>query len=226
MIKLVAFDWNGTLIADSKAIVDSCNIELKEVYKAGPITLKTYREVFDIPINQFLANLGISPQLVAERSKEAADVFHKVYEKKVQRCRTRKNVKKILKWLQENKIKSVIVSNHDQNRIKEQAKRLKIDSFINQICGNDHIYAPFTIKGKEKRLIDYLKKNKIESDEVLLIGDAKEDIEIGKDMGATTIALLNGQCSTQRLKAARPDYLINNLEEFIGIIKKLNAPLS
>ncbi len=224
MIKLVAFDWNGTLIADSQAVIDSCNVELKEVYKADkPITLKIYREVFDIPINDFFINLGLSNKLVEEKLEEAANVFHREYEKYVKNCRTRKSAKKTLKWLQENKIQSVIVSNHDQNRIKEQVNRLKINNLIDHICGNDHIYVAYTIKGKEKRLIDYLKKNKIKPSEVLLIGDAIEDINIGKDMGTLTIGLTNGQCSTSRLRAAKPDYLISNLLETKKIVKTLNT---
>lgn len=225
MIKLVAFDWNGTLIADGQLVANCCNVELKDGYKVDKtIDLKIYREVFDIPINQFFIDLGLHPKLVVEKATEAADVFHKEYEKGIKKCRTRKNVKKTLQWLKENHIGSVIVSNHPRDKIEEQLKRLKIHNLINHICGNDHIYTAYTIKGKEKRLIDYIFKNKIKPQETLLIGDAVEDIKIGSDMGATTIGLTNGHCSTARLRAAKPDYLINNLKEVIGIIRKLNSP--
>lgn len=223
MIKLVAFDWNGTLIADGQLVADCCNVELKDGYKVNKtIDLKIYREVFDIPVNQFFIDLGLDPKLVEEKTTEAADVFHKAYEKGIKKCRTRKNVRSTLHWLQENDIQSVIVSNHAKEKIEEQLKRLKIHNLINHVCGNDHIYVSYTIKGKEKRLIDYLDKHNIKPQEVLLIGDAVEDVVIGNDMGTQTAALTNGHCTTARLKAEKPDYLISNLSEIKNIILKLN----
>ena len=224
MIKLVAFDWNGTLIADGELVIRCCNAELKEGYKVNKrINLKIYREVFDIPINQFFIDLGLDKNLVEQKVTEAADVFHKEYEKGIKKCRTRKKAKKTLEWLRNNNIESVIVSNHAKEKIEEQLQRLKIKNLISRVCGNDHVYVAYTIKGKEKRLLDYLEKNKVKTSEVLLVGDAVEDIKIGKDMGSITAALLNGHCSTARLRASKPDYIINNLEELIGIVKKLNS---
>ncbi len=223
MIKLVAFDWNGTLIADGQTVVDCCNIELKKAYGVKQnIDLKTYREIFDVPVNQFFLDLGLDSKLVGQNSKKAAEIFHQAYEKKVNKCRTRKNVKKILIWLQKNQIQSVIVSNHAAKRIKEQLYRLKIDNYINYIFGNDHFSIVYSTTGKEKMLIKHLAKNKIRPHEVLLIGDAVEDIKIGKEMGTITAALTNGHCSTTRLRATKPDYLINNLSEIEKILK-LNA---
>ena len=223
MIKLVAFDWNGTLIADAQTVVDCSNIQQKRGFGSNKIiTIKTYRDTFDIPVNKFFISLGLNPKLVKQKFKEAADVFHQEYEKRVKRCRTRKGVKTILKWLQGNSIQSVIVSNHAKERIKKQLRRLKIDKLINSTLANEHIYIAYTIKGKEKRLINYIAKNKIKPQEILVIGDAIEDIKIGKDMDAKTVALTNGHCSNIRLKATKPDYLINNLKELIPIVTKLN----
>lgn len=222
MIKLVAFDWNGTLLADTQTVVDCTNIQLK-VFGNKKIDIKIYRRTFEIPVNKFFQNIGLDPKIIQENYQKSGDIFHHEYEIRVQKLRTRSGTKKLLSWLHNQKIKSVIVSNHATHRIKEQTDRLKISGFLDAILANDNTHDSYTIKGKEKRLIDYLKRNKIKNAEVLVIGDTDEEIIIGRDMGAKTAAITNGHSTTARLRAAKPDYLINNLEEVIGIIKNLNS---
>lgn len=225
MIKLVAFDWNGTLLADTQTVVDCTNIQLK-VFGNKKIDIKIYRQTFEIPVNKFFENIGLDPKIIKEKYSKSGDIFHREYETRVKKLRTRFGAKKLLASLDTKKIKSVIVSNHAAHRIKEQADRLKISHFLDAILANDNTHDSYTIKGKEKRLIDYLKKNKIKNAEVLLIGDTTEEIIIGRDMGSKTVAITNGHSTTIRLRAAKPDYLIDNLGEVIGIVKKLNAPNS
>ncbi len=220
MIRLVAFDWNGTLIADTQTVVDCTNEQLK-VFGHETIDIKTYRQTFEIPVNKFFANIGLDFKSIEKNYRKAGDIFHRYYEEKVKRCRTRSGTKNILKWLKMKKISSVIVSNHATERIAEQTKRLKIIEYFDAILANNDIHDSYTIKGKEKRLIAYLGKKKITASKILVVGDMTEEIIIGKDMGAKTVAVTNGHCSTSRLKAAKPDYLINNLKEVIGIIRDL-----
>ena len=221
MIKLVAFDWNGTLLADTQTIVDCTNLEIKS-YGLKPQTIKEYRETFVIPVNLYFKNIGVNPKLLEKHSSKFAEIFHENYEELVKRCRTRKGARKLLSHIANNKMRSVIFSNHSAEKVRQQCDRLKISSFFDAILGNDHTHDAYTVKGKEKRLIDHIKRSKTRNSEVLIIGDTDEEIIIGHDMGSKTIAITNGHSTTLRLRAAKPDYLINNLEEVIGIIKKLN----
>ena len=53
MIKLVVFDWNGTLFADAQAAVHGANARLTFL-GLEPITLKQYREAFEIPASKII----------------------------------------------------------------------------------------------------------------------------------------------------------------------------
>lgn len=220
MIKLVAFDWNGTIIADTQTVVDCTNEQLK-VFGNKRINIKIYRETFEIPVNKFFQNIGLDLKNIEKNYKKSGNIFHKCYEAKVKKIRTRSGTKILLKWLKSQGIKSAIVSNHATERILEQAKRLKIDIYFDAVLANDNTHDSYTIKGKEKRLITYIQKNRIKSNEVLIVGDTTEEIIIGRDMRATTISITNGHSTTARLRAAKPDYLLNNLKEIIGIIGNL-----
>lgn len=221
MIKLVAFDWNGTLLADTQTVVNATSIELKRLY-GRKIGIQEYRQEFVIPVRNFFINLGIDPKDLDKNYKESAHIFDTEYEKQVWRCRTRSGSRKLLDWLKSQNIKSVIFSNHSTERVIQQTDRLKITKFFDSVLANDLVQDAYSIKGKEKKLIDYLKEEKINNREVLVIGDTDEEIIIGHDMGSKTVAITNGHSTTIRLRAAKPDYLINNLEEVIGIIKSLN----
>ena len=68
----------------------------------------------------------------------------------------------------------------------------------------------------------YIKQNKFKPNEVISVGDTEEEIEIGKKYGYHTVAITGGFNSTGRLKKHKPDFLIHNMKDLIGIIKKLN----
>jgi phosphoglycolate phosphatase len=65
-----------------------------------------------------------------------------------------------------------------------------------------------------------MRKQGCKKDEVIIIGDSPEEIEVGKAAGIKTVAITGGYYSTARLKASKPDFLISNLKELIGIVKK------
>ena len=48
-IKLVAFDWNGTILADTQAVLACDRFALQQIGEK-PITLKQLQENFDIPV--------------------------------------------------------------------------------------------------------------------------------------------------------------------------------
>jgi phosphoglycolate phosphatase-like HAD superfamily hydrolase len=77
-------------------------------------------------------------------------------------------------------------------------------------------------RGKGPKLFEWTKKQKLKSKEVMVVGDTDEEIEIGKHYGFWTVALTGGYNSTPRLRVFKPDFLIHNLMELEGIIKKLN----
>src|SRR3989344_8297952 len=118
MIKLVAFDWNGTLLSDAQTVADSCNHFIKAL-GGKPITLKFYRENFTVPVIDFYEIAGLNRQEVLKNSHLNSEIFHKFYELKVKRLRSRAGARKVLSWLVQNRIQAVIISNHIAERINE-----------------------------------------------------------------------------------------------------------
>ena len=221
MIKLVAFDWNGTLFADAQAVCDACNHFIKAV-GGKPINLAIYREKFVVPVIDFYESIGLPRAKVLKNSKKNAEIFHKYYELRASTIRSRANSKLLLHWLSELNISSVIFSNHIVKGIEEQIERLSIAKYIDKVIANSQLDEALKGRNKQGKLAEYIRTKKLNPNEVLIIGDSSEEVEIAKNIGSASIAITHGHYSTPRIKASKPDYLINDLKEVIKIITDLN----
>lgn len=221
MIKLVAFDWNGTLFADTTALADGANQVLR-LFKLKPASILEYQKHFDVPVKKTYIGLGIPENRLDGKSKQIAETFHLFYEKRASNVRTRANAKKLLAWLEKNKIPSIIFSNHIEDKIVIQLDRLKIKKYFSAVLANYHIESSQKARMKKEKLREYVKIENLRPKEILVIGDTIEEIEIGKEMSYITVGLTGGSCTVSRLKGSNPDFIISNLSQVIPIINKLN----
>ncbi|PIY69036.1 hypothetical protein COY90_02675 [Candidatus Roizmanbacteria bacterium CG_4_10_14_0_8_um_filter_39_9] len=74
---------------------------------------------------------------------------------------------------------------------------------------------------KKQKLDTILSTSNLKHTEALIIGDAPEEVKLGKRAGIITVAIMHGYYSTARLMRADPNYLISCLERLIGIIQKI-----
>jgi phosphoglycolate phosphatase-like HAD superfamily hydrolase len=217
MIKLVAFDWNGTLLSDASACVYADNISLK-LLGIKPLSLKKYREFFRVPIKEFWTVLGASKEAIELHSQEVNRIFHKIYEERVMKCRTRRGTREILAWLQNKRIPAVIFSNHTIKGIESQLNRLKIGNYFSDVVANEHTGIAVNERNKLHRLQNYIESKSIKGSEVVIVGDSCEEIEIGRALGSITVAVTNGYYSASRLREGRPDHLISSMASLKEII--------
>lgn len=222
MIKLVAFDWNGTILSDTIPCWEGANAELIAA-NCKAISLLRWRQTFAIPYIECLVANGADRKFVIKNGKKLAAIFHNYYEPRAAKCRTRSGVRQVLLWLSNNKVKSVVYSNHTLVGINNQIARLKIGGYIDRVLAHNAIDGALHSKGKTQKLHAYVKTLKLKPSEVLTIGDTEEEVEIGKKLGFHTVAITGGYNTTPRLMKHNPDFLIQNMAELEKIVKKLNA---
>ena len=221
MIKLVAFDWNGTLFADTIACFEADNHMLQKL-GLKPITIKTFREKFAVPVVNFYASLGLNKEQLLKGAKINEQIFHQYYEQRAAKIRTRQHTRQVLDWLNKNKIESIIFSNHTLQGITKQLERLKISQFFSSILANTELDTSFKENTKEKKLKYYIESRGLKFNQALVIGDTTEEVTIGKSLGIVTVALTGGYNSTPRLKAAKPNFLITDLGNLVNIVREVN----
>jgi len=216
MIHLVTFDWNGTFLADTQACMDAGN-HVIETFGGKPLPRNAYSKVFDFPTLEFYCNQGADREAMI--ANDYAGVFHEYYEPRASKCRTRRGGRKILSWLDDKSIDSVILSNHIKGAIIKQLQRLSIEEYFAEVLANEDIRSTASGKNKVQRICDYLSKNNYDPSQAVIVGDSPEDVGIGKELGMGTIAITDGYFSTPRLRASNPDYVIGNLAEMIHILE-------
>ena len=219
MIRVIFFDWNGTLLNDANMGLVGTNNVLR-LFDIRPITIKEYRDFFDIPITEFYSKIGISEKTFFENHLKIQETFHRFYEKPSEKCRARVGTAVLLRWLHSQGIKSIILSNHTTKSIERHLKRLKLERYIEDIMANDNILHT-GLKDKATRAEEYVKKNDFSPEQILVVGDAPEEAIIARRLGGKSVLISGGWYSEKRLKKVRPDYLISKLDRLVGIIKDM-----
>jgi len=213
----VFFDWNGTIIPDTKPSVMADNLCL-ELLGVSPKTVKIYRKTFIFPVSAYYEYHGADPREIERLKDEICRVFTERYEQMIVRCRTRKGTRELLEFLKKRRINSLILSNHYYSGIVKHLERLKLSKYFSVILSNPDVVSTIG-KSKDQRLEDYLISNKLNPSKVIIIGDSCEEIELAKQFGLFSIAITDGYVSTQRLRQAKPNEVVSHLGQVIDIIK-------
>ncbi len=217
--KLAIFDWNGTLIADTHHAWVASN-ECMKFLGHEPITFKKQLDTFDFPIIHYYKNNDIPIDLVLEKKTEANAVFQNSYDIESSNARTRRGTREFLEWLHDQDVTCIILSNYLVEKIEDHLERLKIRSYFSYISANTcDGTSILNSTSKLERLSSFMAKRGYHTDNAFIIGDSKEEPEIGRHLGITSIGITGGCISTSRLKSANPDHLITALPQAIDVLK-------
>ncbi|MBI2140431.1 HAD family hydrolase [Candidatus Woesearchaeota archaeon] len=217
MIRLVVFDWNGTLFSDTHACMGADNHVIKS-FGGRPVSLKAYRETIIIPSNTFYARHGCKTGQLLKNNKQVGEIFSSFYEELAKTCRARKGAQQLLAWLHSHSIGCIILSNHTVKGIAFQLRRLNLSRYIAHVLANDKPGTSMIKRNKLQKLREYIRKKHHRASDVLIVGDSPEESEIGKRLGIKSVLIKNGFYATSRLKKSRPDFIIDDLKELKKII--------
>ncbi len=222
--KLVAFDWNGTVLDDIEAGV-TAESATRVHFGFKETNIDEIRRHFQIPIRQYWINAGLKAEFFDQHTDEINRIYHFHYEPLEKKSNLRPNTIEILKWLTVQNIECIIFSNHIVSHIEEQLKRLGAHEYFSKFLARssklDVTHHSKTFK--DLLLTEYVKEKGLNPGEVVVVGDTFEEIEIGKRFGYCSVALTEGWQSEERLKAAKPDYLIHDMIELKNIIQNKKA---
>lgn len=216
--KLIVFDWNGTLLSDTRASWQAANACLK-FYGKPPISLKRYRETFHFPVMHFYVKNGCSVDEILARKTEGNRLFQDSYENLAAQARTRKGARALLEWIGARNISAMILSNYLTNRIETHLERLNIRRYFQHVCAHsDDGTMILQNTTKVERLSDYMVKRAYKPEDIVIIGDSMEEPEIARALGLTAVGITDGYISRIRLKKAAPDYMVDSLPEFQALL--------
>jgi HAD superfamily hydrolase (TIGR01509 family) len=205
----VLFDWDGTLLdsyhADSQAFLAMFRAmgvnwgldELEQHY--SPDWYAVYR----------------AAKIPKERWDEADQVWRAFYAKHPSKLMTA--TRKVLGQLNRRHTLG-LVSSGDRDRVSRQLREFRLTRvFRTRVLGGDT---------KEKKphpapLLKALREMNAEARHCVYVGDTPEDVEMARAAGVRAIAVLGPFPTEKRLRAARPEILLEGLEELPKMLREL-----
>ncbi len=220
MIRLIIYDLDGTLIDSRKDITSSVNWTLKELgFKELPteqISSFVGSGVANL-MRQSLqeiagADLCVCPGVAPTVLDRSIKLFRRYYgEHLLDQTQLYPSVRKVLEFFKDRK--QSVITNKPQDFSVTILKGLGIDPFFFKVMGGDQ---GFPKKPHPAALLEIMKAAEAGPEETILVGDSATDIETGRNAGVKVAAVTYGFGSLGEIVAARPESILNDLEELMA----------
>ena len=208
MIKLVIFDFDGTIVDSKSAYYNSIT---KHVKPLG-FSKERISEVIDLGLNLAETLRKFIPSTIYRwwvKRNIMADVLKEV--DKIKKCHNVNHIKDI-------HTKKIVVSNSLSEFVIPILKHLKLKALFREV------YCADNFNDKTEFISSYLKAHEINKGECLYVGDRVSDVNLAKKIGCSSVIVI-GKCSWNSKKEiiqAEPDFVINDLADLNDIIEKID----
>jgi HAD superfamily hydrolase (TIGR01509 family) len=209
-IEGVLFDWDGTLLNSYEA--DSCAY------------LAMFREM-NIPwgLEELAVHYAPNWYDVYRAAKlprvqwGAADLaWRKCYA--THRPKLMKNARRILTRVRRD-YRVGLVTSGDRPRVTRQLREFSLTRvFTVRVCGDDTAQK----KPNPAPLLLALRGMRLKAASCVYVGDAPEDLEMARRAGMRAIAVLSCFPTERRLRAARPEVLLESIEQLPEALERMD----
>lgn len=215
--KAILFDWDGTLAETRTAVVEAMEYTLA-LYKKEPwnITKQKYRDTSKSLKENFPNFFGINYQHAYENYLEYYTQFS------INKIQPTQGAKEFLNLCLQNNIDIYIISNKEKSLLLKEIKYCFTDIRFNNILGNgdapknkpapDSVFTALTTTAYQ-----------INSTNVWLIGDSKQDTDCAIAAGICPILIGNGKFMNQtEIDLQLSENKITQVHDFYELIEKIN----
>lgn len=206
--KNVIWDWNGTLLDDLDAGVNTLNDMLQRRGLPG-VSIQEYKDRFGFPVVDFYHKVGFD--LEKESMHVLSVDFVNTYDIYAGSVKLNRHVPEVLAGIQEAGIRQYILSALREDLLKQMVCDFEIDSRFDGTCGSDNIYAA----GKVERGQQMLQVFDISPEETLMVGDTIHDAEVASSLGFDCLLFTGGHNSEWRLLEKAP--VIHQIDDLLKL---------
>lgn len=189
MIKLIIWDFNGTVIDDVDTSVAAVN-DMLLARNLPPTNKAEYTRDLIMPLDKYYSTVGIHNADIPTLSIEFR-----------QKCLENSHLSKIfpdffpvVKFSAELGIKNVLMSSLYEEFLFDEIEKYNLKQYFDDIIGMKDTHVGSKYENAEK----YIKRSGISVQNVLFLGDLISDYEIAKKLGANCILIPRGHTSKKR----------------------------
>jgi HAD superfamily hydrolase (TIGR01509 family) len=208
-IEGVLFDWDGTLINSYHADASAYLAMFKEMGISWG--LKELEKNYSPNWYQVYRAAG----LPRSRWEEADRAWRGHYAK--HRPKLIAGARRVLARLGDAHHLGLVTSG-DRDRVTKQLREFRLTTvFAARVCSGDTLRE----KPHPEPLRLALRKMRLDPFACVYVGDAPQDVEMARRAGVRAIGVLGPFPTEKRLREARPEFLLESLEELPDVLKRL-----
>ncbi len=206
MIKLILFDFDGT-IADTLGTVVNLYNKLAPENNMPTVSNSQVQILRNQSAKEIIKEFKISPIKIML----IGNSIRKEVKENIKDIPIFDGIDLLFNNLKKKNIKIGILTSNSKENVELFLKNKKINSV-------DFIHGEKNIFGKAKVIEKVIKNEQISKNDVIYVGDEVRDIESAHKAKIKIISVSWGFNSKKRLKAANPDYLVDNPNEILNIV--------
>ena len=215
-MKLIIFDFDGTLGNTRRNIVTTMQMVIKELQLPERNEAECASTI-GLPLAECFRTLF--PDIQDELIPHCAETYRRIFNENLQKITPEAfpGVVKTLKNLKEQGFALTIASSRSRNSLTELTHNMGIADYISYLIGADDVKEA---KPKPEPVLKTLAAMQFDASETLVVGDMAVDILMGSNAGTKTCGVTWGNETREELNEAGADFIIDRMEELIEIVGK------
>jgi len=197
LLRNLLLDWSGTLADDLGPVLEATNAIFRE-YGRQEMTREEFRTHFRLPFTEFYA------EFLPEATLEGLEpLYEKFFARLHDNVVLLPGAREFLDFCKRSGRRIFLLSTIKASHFDAQAGPLGVrDAFE---------FAYVEIMDKRSKIREILATHDLDPAETAFVGDMVHDIETARHGGITSIAVLTGFDSQEKLAKARPDVMVTGL---------------
>ncbi len=206
----IIWDWNGTLLDDTRFCVEIMNGMLAR-RRMPTLTIAQYRATFTFPVRDYYRQAGFDFE--NESFEQLSVEFIGAYESGRHDCELQADASDVLEHARARGKRQSILSAYSQETLVEFVASHKLAHFFEHQVGLDNIYAGSKVANGRRLIADLEHPREV----VLLVGDTLHDVEVADEMGIDCVLVAHGHQSRERLaRSGAP--VLETLQDLLDVI--------
>ncbi len=207
-VKFIIFDFDG-VIGDTMNFYKEIGVSLYEEFRHEKAEPKMVEKLMSKNLVFLVRELKIPLTKLPYLEKR----FRQDLTLKINQVKIFKGIKEILEQIRKEGYLLGVLSSNSKENLTYVFKKNKIDFF-------DFIYSGSSLFGKGKVLATLMKKENLDFQKTIYIGDELRDVQAAKQNKVSVIAVGWGYNKEKLLKEENPDYFAGKPEDILKIISQ------
>jgi len=199
-LKYILWDWNGTLLDDTQAALDTLNLMLAKRGGAA-IEMPFYRDHFAFPVRPFYERIGMD---ISDEDWDAlAQEYHDIYAEQPKALN--RETFAALEAVKAAGARQSIISALRQDLLDDATAELGVAPYMECIYGVDNLDGASKLDRALELMTAITRQAKDgEPPDVVMIGDALHDKEVADALGVRCVLCGQGSHAAWRLARVAP----------------------